>query len=323
MHNDRGSISAVRITDAGSAVVWTFPPDDDDRDYHAFYATPIIDRDATPPRVIVASHSGHIVSLDLETGRPTAGWPAEVHVGSKVVATPVLDGDTLYVANSAGEVRAVDLATGIVGAPIVDATDRIWGAPALADGTLYVGSLDGELRAVGTDGTERWAEEVGAIAGDVSVEGGTVYAGTLDSHLVALDAATGDERWSFKGADWFWARPLITSDTIYAPTTLGTVYAIDRASGTEKWESAPTSAEVHATPVLVDGVLLIADRDGGIHGLDPNNGTELWSQQQPGERFFADPLVIESAVFYLSKDGTLVRVRPQEQGALSVVYQRG
>jgi outer membrane protein assembly factor BamB len=322
MHNERGSISALRVTDTGSAVVWTFPPDDD-RDYKAFYATPIVDRDASPPRVYIASHSGHIVSLDLQTGAPIPGWPAEVQVGGNVVATPIVDGETLFVANSDGEVRGVDLTTGIVSAPILVASDRIWGAPAIANGVLYVGSLDGRLYAVGTDGSERWTEEIGPVAGDVTVEGGTVYVGTLESRLIALDAATGDERWSFEGANWFWARPLVTSDTIYAPTTLGTVHAIDRAAGTEMWESRPTEAEIHAAPVLVDGVLVLADRDGSIHGVDPNNGATLWSQRQPDERFLADPLVAESAVFFLGKDGTLVRVRPQEQGALSVVYQRG
>lgn len=323
MHNERGNISALRVTDAGSAVLWTFPPDDDDRDYKAFYATPIVDREASPPRAYIASHSGHIVSVDLETGRPTPGWPAEVHVGGNIVATPVSDGDTLYVANGHGELRAVDLSTGIVSDPLIDASDRIWGAPALAEATLFVGSLDGQLRAVGTDGTERWSASIGPIAGDVTVDGGTVYAGTLESRLVALDAATGEERWSFRGANWFWARPLITSDVIYASTTLGTIHAIDRATGTERWQSRPTEAEVRAMPVLVDGVLVIADRDGRIHGLDPANGATLWTQRQSGERFFADPLVLSSAVLFLSKDGTLVRVQPQDQGALSVVYQRG
>ena len=323
MHNDRGSISAVRVNETGSAVLWTFPSDADDHNYKAFYATPIIDRESSPPRALIASHSGRIVALDLETGAPVAGWPAEVKVDGEVIATPALDGDTLFVANGAGHVVAVDLSTGIVSEPIVEAGDRIWSAPAVENGTLFVGSLDGDLRAVAEDGTERWSEHIGAIAGDIAVDGGTVYAGTLDSHLVALDAATGDERWSFEGSNWFWARPLVTSDTVYAATTVGTVHAIDRATGNEKWESKPTEAEIHASPVIVGGVLVVADRDGHIHGLDVANGTEIWEQQQADESFLADPLVLDSAVFFLSKDGTLVRVRPQEQGALSVVYQRG
>lgn len=323
MHNERGSISAVRINESGSAVIWTFPSDADDRDYKAFYATPIIDRESSPPRALIASHSGHIVALDLQSGAPVAGWPAEVTVDGNIIATPVLEGDLLYVADGDGAVVAVDLTTGIVSDPLVEAGDRIWGAPAYANGTLFVGSLDGKLRAVAADGTERWSDSLGSIAGDVTVDGDTVYVGTLDSHLHAVDATTGSERWDFKGSNWFWARPLVTSDTIYAPTTVGTVHAIDRATGNGKWESKPTSAQIHASPVLVGGVLVIADRDGHIHGLDPSTGAELWEQQQADESFLADPLVLESAVFYLSKDGTLVRVRPQEQGALSVVYQRG
>ena len=324
LHTERGSIAAVRVSDSGSATLWTFPGDNDDRKYQGFYATPVVDRQGARPRVLLASYSGHVVSLDLETGAPAAGWPEKVDVGGHIVATPVLAGEVLYVANGRGEVRTVNTASGIVSAPILDAADRIWGAPALAGGVLFIGSLDGKLRAVAPDGAERWSKGVGgAIAGDIAVDGDTVYAGTLESRVVALDAATGDERWHFDGNNWFWARPLVTSETVYASTALGTVYAVNRADGQKRWESSPGSAEVHASPVLVGGMLVIADRDGIVYGLDPANGTKLWQQQQPGERFFADPLVLESAIFYLSQDGTLVRVRPQDQGALSVVYRRG
>ncbi len=80
---------------------------------------------------------------------------------------------------------------------------------------------------------------------------------------------------------------------------------------------------MHATPTLAGGALVVADRDGRVFGLNPADGTELWTQEQPGERFYADPLVQQSSILYLSRDGMLVRVRPQDQGAISVVYERG
>jgi len=324
VHDEHGRLSGVRVTEAGSTAVWTFPGNDDDHDYKAFYATPVIDRSGEQARVLAASYTGRVVSLDLATGALTPGWPAEVNVHGHVVATPVLDGSTLYVANAHGEVRSVDTSTGIVSQPLFKASDRIWGGLAFSDGLLYVGSLDGKLTAIAADGAERWTQDVGgAIAGDIAIDNGTVYAGTLESRVVALDAATGAESWSFKGDNWFWARPLITTDTVYMPTTLGTVYALARATGQERWHSRPGEAEMHTSPVLVEGALVVADIDGGIYGLDPGNGNVLWRQQQSGEQFFADPLVLESAIFYSSKDGTLVRVRPQDQGAVSVVYQRG
>jgi outer membrane protein assembly factor BamB len=324
MHNSTGSISAVRVTDAGSTVLWTFPAKGDDHDYKAFYATPIVDRDVQPARVLLASYSGQIASLDLATGAPTPGWPAEVRVKGHIVATPVLDGATLYVADGLGAVHSVNLTSGVVSNTIFKSSDRIWGGPAFSSGTLYVGSLDGTIDAIAPDGSRRWSKDVGGgIAGDVTVEGDTVYVGTLESRFIAVDAATGNERWHFDGSDWFWAKPLITNDTLYLATTEGRVYALDRATGQERWHSNTTESDVHTSPVIVGGALVIADRHGWVYGLDPNNGTELWRQQQPGKSFFADPLVAASGIFYASSDGTLVRVRPQEQGALSVVYQRG
>lgn len=324
VHEKRGTLTALRVTDSGSAVLWRFPGDGDDRNYQGFYATPIVDRSGATPRLLAASYSGHVVSIDLSNGGLTAGWPEEVKVGGHVVATPALDGDALYVATSGGDVKPVSISTGVVGAAVVRAGDRIWGAPAVEGGVVYAGSLDGKLYAANADGGERWRRDVGgAIAGDVVVVGDTVYAGTLESRLVAVDKATGEVRWEFSGDNWFWARPLISDDTVYAPTTLGEVYAIDRASGRERWRSKAGSGEMHAAPTLTGGVLVVADRDGGVYGLDPASGAQQWQQRQSGQRFYANPLVQQSTVLYLSTGGMLVRVRPQDEGALSVIYERG
>lgn len=324
VHDQRGSLTALQVTDAGSSALWTFPGSTDDRNYQGFYATPIVDRSGASPRLLVASYSGHVVSVDLATGAATPGWPKEVSVGGHIVATPVLVGSTLYVANVHGDVKPVDITNGTVGQTVAKASDRIWGAPVANGGVLYVASLDGSVRAVGTDGTERWRTDAGgAVAGDLVLDGDTIYLGTLERKLIALDRATGEVRWSFSGDNWFWAAPLVTSDTVYAPTTLGAVHALDKATGQEKWQAKPGSGEMHAQPTLVGGALVVADRDGWVYGLNPSDGTEQWRQQQTGQRFYANPLAQQSSVLYLSQSGMLVRVRPQDQGAISVVYQRG
>jgi outer membrane protein assembly factor BamB len=310
---DAGVVTAFRISGDSAETLWSYPQDQDDVDLTAVYATPILDANT----VYIASYAGLIVALNIDgdrAGRPVSAWGGPIDIGQRIVATPVLRGDQLYVATERGRVWVIDAATGRFGEqPLIELNDRIWGRPAVDPGLLYVAALDTQLRAVDrSSGQVRWTRDVGTVAGDLVIDDDLLLVGSFDRGLHALDlTAEGAERWVASGDAWFWARPLVAGDTIYAATVGGSVYAFNRNTGVRLWSFHQDDTEIRAAPVLVDGVLLIASTGGQLYGINPVNGVARWTAELEGDRFLADPLVLESGiVLYTNDSGDLIRVTP-------------
>jgi len=72
---------------------------------------------------------------------------------------------------------------------------------------------------------------------------GTVYFGSWDTFFYAVDAATGKEKWRFKGGDdplihnhvGFQSSPSIAFGVVYTGCRNSNVYALDTVTGKEKW----------------------------------------------------------------------------------------
>ncbi len=115
--------------------------------------------------------------------------------------------------------------------------------------------------------------------------------------FVALDVATGKERWRHHltrfGADspaWgFATAPLVVGDRVIVPAT-GTkgrgVIAVDCASGALAWATPVGTRASYSSPVAatVGGTKQVVVATGDrLAGLDPSTGRELWGVAGPGD----------------------------------------
>jgi outer membrane protein assembly factor BamB len=90
----------------------------------------------------------------------------------------------------------------------------------------------------------------------------TVFVGSYDHKLHALDAVTGNERWSFDAGERISGSPSVIGRLVYVSTLArggrkGTTFALDVATGDRVW-SFPDGR--YSPAVGVEGLLILTGR---------------------------------------------------------------
>lgn len=267
------------------------------------YASPLIAGDA----VILGSDARKLVSLSLATGKTRwqldAGGevdtaPAEgpggvviaaagrvlhalradgtvrfrVKLPRKIYSSPaVADDGTIFV--GAQDHRLYAIAKDGVVAWSRDLGGDVDCAPAIGDdGTIFAASDAGHVVAFDARGNERWRVSVGGfVRGGLTVgRAGAIFVGTYGPgpRVVALDASTGQERWSYRvqgtGAPEFGIHGAPLEDAegkLFFGAQDDNVYALD-AGGRLLW-TFPTRGDVDAPLTIGPGGALYAGSDDG------------------------------------------------------------
>ncbi|MCH7810774.1 MAG: PQQ-binding-like beta-propeller repeat protein, partial [Chloroflexi bacterium] len=278
------------------------------------YAAPVVNEGIA----YIGAWDGNVYALDAATG--SCLWDFETD--DPIIGGLVLASGKLFAASTDGNLYALDPLTG-------DALDRVhagdvWSRPALANGVLYVASVDGDLRAFDTETlAEVWDEPFSVSAGlltDPLLINGTIVVGGLGQKLYGVDAATGDERWSFDGAsNWYWGRPLADGDTVYATNLDSRVFAIDAATGERRWQFDALDP-IRGGVVVAGGVVIAADKSGNVYGIDPESGIQVWiGPTEIDKKVLADPYVLaDGSVMIVTTGGDTFTVSP-EDGRLTTV----
>lgn len=139
---------------------------------------------------------------------------------------------------------------------------------------------------------------------------GLVIAGDYRNTLVALDAASGAERWTFTGASGRWvASPFVVEDTILAPNADHNLYALDM-NGNEKWRFATCQA-LWSQPYSDGETVYQASMDHNLYALDLHDGSLLWSLDLGGAVIYS-PTVDEEGTLYVATLGNeVIAVNPE------------
>ncbi|QOV47249.1 PQQ-binding-like beta-propeller repeat protein [Streptomyces chromofuscus] len=253
-----------------------------------------------------------------------AGWrPWRFRMSNDVWGTPAVDGDLVYVTSF--EVHALDVATGrrrfktrdvawsmavadgrihASDGPTLFALDAregtdlwrlstdAWVYSLKAErGTVVTGTRGGGVQAWEAGSGRKLWEVTGCQSDFESPEAGpALHDGTVyvwqDARLRALDARTGDERWSYPIGDaascgGVPVRVAPASDG-YVYVTAGTrVLAVDVAGGHVRWHfEAPAVFLSPPTfvpgPAVTGGGVYLADYLGTVYALDATDGRDRW-----------------------------------------------
>ena len=123
-----------------------------------------------------------------------------------------------------------------------------------------------------------WQVTLGTYLSAPVVAGGAVFVRAVDDGpdpetehddtgaVVALDAATGAERWRAEVAFGTISSPVVAGDTVLIGGMDGAVYAFDAATGELLWTHALGGA-IGASPAVADGVVYVPTADGTLVAL--------------------------------------------------------
>jgi outer membrane protein assembly factor BamB len=204
-------------------------------------------------RVIVTSQDSHLYVVGAETGRQRLLY--ETGLGRHIGAGPAIQGDRAYFVSVGASVWAIDWHTttyplerallfwqtnlylwGMRSKPPIQKgsvwSRRVGGdvrhTPAIAHNMVYVVTARGQVVALdAATGAERWRTDLRmAITAAPTVAGTAVLIGTQDGVIFGLEAHTGAVLWDFKTAGKIAGSPVVAGDTMYVASHDGTLYAV-------------------------------------------------------------------------------------------------
>jgi len=78
--------------------------------------------------------------------------------------------------------------------------------------------------------------------------------------LIALDAASGEQRWERPFGDPTWSTPAVVDGTVYMGSNGWYLWAVDAATREERWKQE-TGAAHQSSPAVADGTVYIGSKD--------------------------------------------------------------
>ncbi|HEY2446067.1 MAG TPA: PQQ-binding-like beta-propeller repeat protein [Rhizomicrobium sp.] len=290
------------------------------------------------------AHGGVYAATPIASA-PTLKW--SFHTGGRIVSSPAVTGQLVYVGSTDGALYAVDIATGVAKWKFKTGA-RVSSSPAVSNGTVYFESYDGNLYALdAATGSLKWkfaSEGERRFAGknlhgvlpkgetmpdpfdfflsSPAVWNGGVYFGSGDGHIYALDAATGGLKWKFATDDVVHASPAIADGELFIGSWDSWFYALDAATGQLRWRfktgedpAIHNQVGIQSSASVANGVVYFGCRDSNLYAVEEKSGKKLWAFNNKGSWVIASPAVRDGKVYAATSDTGLFYALDARTGA--------
>ena len=272
-------------------------------------ATPVLDSAQT--RLYVGTRNGAVRCLF----RGKTAWTFQA--GGAILAAPLVDGETLYVAGGDGVVYALNRFSGALRWR-ADLREELTTQPTASEGRLFVMSSEQSVTALALkDGKRLWKFHRDApggftIRGDAQpkIARGSLFAAFADGTVAAIQPDNGVARWTrqVSGAGDYLDIDAIDApeaDTrIYVASAKAGIVALDATSGEPAW----TYALAGANHVVVEGARVVGGGRGELVGLDRATGMKLWTLQLGKDRYPTQPVAVGGMIIVALDRGPLFGV---------------
>lgn len=206
-----------------------------------------------------------------------------------------------------------------------EAPSAIASTAAIVGDTVYVADLDGVLWAIDFDsGKVKWKYEVqneAPIESSPTVVDGVIYIGDDDGVLHAVDAATGKAKWTFRHE---YQAEIIASvnyedGILLVGAYSGLLLGVDATSGKMLWEFDTEGQNLHATPSIAEGKVMVAGCDEHLSVVNIADGKLV--RKVPLESVSVSSPAIVGDLAFLGTYGAQVRCLNWKSGETLWVFE--
>jgi outer membrane protein assembly factor BamB len=279
---------------------------------------PITGLGGNPQMLILTSRDGDIAAMrEIDEGLEPL-W--STRIGSEVRATPVVDGEQVFVRSVDGHLRSLSTVDGseqwLVSqrVPALSVTGN--SVPLVVGDLVIVGFDDGKLTAYDRDtGKTMWSTAITVPRGRTEVErmvdldgnlvarDGVVYAVSYQGQLAAVQVISGDVLWSRKFPSF---QAIAIDDTsLYLSSDDSDIWSVDRRTGAAFWKQDVLHARRVTAPTLIGDKLVVADFEGFLHWFAKVDGKLLGRIRGTNQRNYVQPQLWQDSIVTHDKLGFL------------------
>lgn len=238
-------------------------------------------------RVFVTTIDNQTHAIDATTGKRVWQHTAiQESAGFVGAASPVIEGTTLLVGYSSGEIFALraetgrvlwsDTLSGVIRTGEISAMADIRGRPAVDRGLAFVSTQSGRTVAIDVrTGTRVWEQEIGSF-GQPWVAGDYVFVTGVDGDVACLLRRDGRAVWvtslgayrdeKRKRGRIVWTGPIVAGGKVFVANSEGEGAILDAATGAI--EQRPSlSGAVEVAPIAVNRTVYLLTDDGDVAAL--------------------------------------------------------
>ncbi len=271
--------------------------------------------------LVASSRDGAVAAYREEENGLELAW--HIGIDSEIRATPVLDGEQIFVRSVDGKLRSLSAADGSQQwvlshrVPALSLTGN--SEPLVVGEQVFVGMDDGKLLAIDRNSGEvGWEATISLPGGRTEVErlvdvdgrfvirDGVIYVSAFQGRLAAVQAVSGDLLWtrdfsSYQAID-------IDTEALYLSAENSHLWSIDRRTGAAFWKQDVLHARRITAPAILDDKIVVADFEGYLHWFNRDDGELVGRIKFSGERSYVQPLVWQDAVLTLDENGLLASI---------------
>lgn len=299
----------------GAKGLWTMKPSDMYMEdlWDFFLSSPVVELN-DDPTVYFGSSDGNLYAVNTKNGE--LKWKFKTN--GIIHTSPALYQGTVYFGSWDTYLYAVDTRTGkekwkfkTREQPDMHVLEGIQASPAIADSIVYFGARDGFFYALNAKtGSMVWnfSADNSWVLTTAAIHNSVVYFGTSDSYLLlALDAKTGQKKYSMKAKGYLYSSPAIAGHTAYFGDFTGNFYSLDLDSAGNSWQIFSTEGrKANAARVLNQKDELDFSFTAGAQDLTLyESSVDVMNEFYTLGSIVSSPAVSGNTVFFGSADGYL------------------